>query len=55
MAAYSLDLRQKILSEWQNKENTQRELAKRFKLSLSFVRDLLRKINAPKSKERMKN
>jgi hypothetical protein len=30
MAAYSLDLRQKILSAWQNKENTQRDLAKRF-------------------------
>jgi hypothetical protein len=36
MAAYSIDLRQKILSAWQNKEGTQRELAKRFKVSLSF-------------------
>ncbi|WP_103670933.1 IS630 transposase-related protein [Pseudanabaena sp. BC1403] len=43
MAAYSLDLRQKILSAWENKENTQRDLAKRFKVSLSFVRDLLRR------------
>jgi transposase len=43
MAAYSLDLRQKILSAWQNKENTQRALAKRFKVSLSFVRDFLRR------------
>lgn len=43
MAAYSLDLRQKILSAWQNKENTQRDLAKRFKVSLSFVRDFLRR------------
>jgi len=43
MAAYSLDLRQKILNAWQNKENTQRDLAKRFKVSLSFVRDLLRR------------
>ena len=33
MAAYSPDLRQKILSAWQNKENTQRDLAKRFKVS----------------------
>jgi len=33
MAAYSIDLRQKILSAWQNKEGTQRELAKRFKVS----------------------
>jgi hypothetical protein len=32
MAAYSLDLRKKILSAWQNKENTQRGIAKRFKV-----------------------
>jgi transposase len=34
MAAYSLDLRKKILSAWENKENTQRGIAKRFKVSL---------------------
>jgi hypothetical protein len=33
MAAYSIDLRQKILSAWQKFEGTQRELAKRFKVS----------------------
>ena len=43
IAAYSIDLRQKILSAWQNKEGTQRELAKRFKVSLSFIRDFLRR------------
>ena len=42
-AAYSIDLRQKILSAWQNKEGTQRELAKRFKVSLSFLCDFLRR------------
>ena len=42
-AEYSIDLRQKILSAWQNKEGTQRELAKRFKVSLSFLRDFLRR------------
>ena len=42
-AAYSLDLRQKILSAWQNKEGSQRDLAKRFKVSLSFIRDFLRR------------
>jgi transposase len=42
-AAYSLDLRKKILSAWQNKEGTQRDLAERFKVSLSFIRDLLRR------------
>ncbi len=43
MAAYSIDLREKILSAWQNQEGTQRGLAKRFKVSLSFIRDLLRR------------
>ena len=43
MAAYSIDLRQKILSARQNKEGTLRELAKRFKVSLSFLRDFLRR------------
>jgi transposase len=42
-AAYSIDLRQKILSAWQNKEAPQRELAKRFKVSLSFIGDFLRR------------
>ena len=31
MEAYSLDLRQRRLTAWQNQENTQRGLAKRFK------------------------
>jgi transposase len=43
LAAYSIDLREKILKAWQNKECSQRELAKRFKVSLSFIRDLLRR------------
>jgi transposase len=43
MAAYSIDFRQKILSAWENKEGTQRDLAKRFKVSLSFIRDFLRR------------
>jgi len=41
MAAYSIDLRKKILSAWESKEGSQRELAKRFKVSLSFIRDFL--------------
>ena len=40
--AYSLDLRQKILSAWQNQESSQRGLAERFKVSLAFVAKLLR-------------
>jgi len=41
-AAYSMDIRQKILSAWQNKEGTQRELAARFKVSLSFISEFFR-------------
>ncbi len=43
MVSYSIDLRKKILSAWQNKEDTQRGLGKRFKVSLLFVRDFLRR------------
>lgn len=42
-ASYSLDLRKKVLTAWQNKEGSQQHLAKRFDVSLSFVRDLLRR------------
>lgn len=41
-AASSIDLRKKILSAWQGKEGSQRGLAKRFKVSFSFIKDLLR-------------
>jgi transposase len=43
MAPYSIDLRKKILSAWENKEGSQRDLAKRFNVSLSFIRDFLRR------------
>jgi transposase len=42
-ASYSVDLRKKILSTWQNKEGSQRELAERFKVSQSFIRNFLRR------------
>ena len=42
-SAYSLDLRKKILSAWQNQEGSQRELAQRFKVSLAFIRNFLRR------------
>jgi transposase len=42
-APLSLDLRQRIILAYQTKEGSQRQLAKRFKVSLSFVRDLLRR------------
>lgn len=42
-APLSLDLRQRIISAYQAKEGSQRELAKRFKVSFSVVRDLTRR------------
>ena len=42
-APYSTDLRQRILVAYQADEGSQRALAQRFKVSLSFVRDLLRR------------
>jgi hypothetical protein len=42
-APLSLDLRQRIMSADQTEEGSQRQLAKRFKVSLSFIRDLVRR------------
>jgi transposase len=41
-APLSVDLRQRILSAYAAKEGSQRQLAERFKVSLSFIRDLRR-------------
>ena len=43
MKAYSTDLRQKVIDAYNNKEGSQRQLAKRFSVSLSFVQDLLKR------------
>ena len=43
MKAYSTDLRQKVIDAHNNKEGSQRQLAKRFSVSLSFVQSLLRR------------
>jgi transposase len=40
--ALSVDLRQRILAAYAAKEGSQRQLAVRFKVSLSFIRDLRR-------------
>lgn len=45
-ASYSLDLRQRVWNAWQKGEGSQRELARRFAVSLSFVRDLSRRFRA---------
>ncbi|WP_375476999.1 transposase, partial [uncultured Nostoc sp.] len=40
--SYSGDLRCRVIKAWEAKEGSQRQLAERFKVSLSFVRNLLR-------------
>jgi len=41
-APVSVDLRQRILAAYETNEGCQRQLAERFKVSLSFIRDLMR-------------
>ncbi len=43
MKAYSTDLRQKVIDAHKNEQGSQRQLAKRFSVSLSFVQSLLRR------------
>lgn len=43
MKAYSVDLRQKIIEAHDRKEGSQRQLAKRFRVSLSFIENLLKR------------
>ncbi|MEH2321180.1 hypothetical protein [Nostoc sp.] len=40
--SYSKDLRERVIMAWEAKEGSQRQLAQRFKVSLSFVRNILR-------------
>lgn len=41
--AYSTDLRSRVIDAWNAKEGTQRQLAERFRVSLSFVKRVLRR------------
>ena len=43
MKAYSVDLRQKIIDAYNQQEGSQRQLAKRFRVSLSFIENLLKR------------
>ncbi len=43
MKAYSVDLRQKIIDAHNQQEGSQRQLAKRFRVSLSFIENLLKR------------
>ena len=42
MKAYSTDLRQKVIDAYKNHEGSQRHLAKRFSVSLTFIQKLLK-------------
>ena len=50
-APLSIDLRQRVIAAYQAKEGSQRELAKRFKVSLSFVSDLTRRYRQARTVE----
>lgn len=41
-AAYSIDLRRRVRDAYLNKEGSQRQIATRFNVSLTFVRNLLK-------------
>ena len=43
---YSLDLRRRVFGAWQRGEGSQAEIARRFAVSVSFVRDLARRFRA---------
>ena len=43
MKAYSVDLRQKIVDAYNQREGSQRQLAKRFRVSLTFIENLLKR------------
>ncbi len=43
MKAYSVDLRQKIIDAHNQQDGSQRQLAKRFRVSLSFIENLLKR------------
>ena len=42
MKAYSVDLRQKVIDAYNSREGSQRKLAKRFSVSLSFIQNLIK-------------
>ena len=43
MKAYSVDLRQKIIDAHNQQQESQRQLAKRFRVSLTFIENLLKR------------
>jgi len=49
--AYSTDLRTRVIDAWHTKEGTQRQLAQRFKVSLSFVKRVVRRYRTSAQRE----
>jgi putative transposase len=49
--AYSSDLRTRVIEAWKAKEGTQTQLAARFKVSLSFVKRVVRRYRTSGQKE----
>ena len=49
--AYSTDLRTRVIDAWNAKEGTQRQLAERFRVSLSFVKRVLRRYRTSAQRE----
>ena len=49
--AYSTDLRTRVIDAWNAKEGTQAQLAERFKVSLSFVKRVLRRYRTSSQRE----
>ncbi len=43
MKPYCVDLRQKIIDAYKQQDGSQRQLAKRFRVSLSFIENLLKR------------
>ena len=43
MKAYSVDLRQRVIDAYNQREGSQRQLARRFRVSLSFIENLLKR------------
>ena len=57
MKAYSVDLRQKIIDVYHEGNTSQRELAQRFRVALSFIQKLLKQYRetediAPKTRKK---
>ncbi len=51
MKAYSIDLGQKIVDAYNEREGSQRQLARRFRVSLTFIENLLKRYRTDETVE----